>query len=78
MGYDLRSAYEYWLAKENEGFPSAVRLVRQLKSKAEGVDGEPRFVNNGDGTETVRFRIDNSVRSLGKNGFLRLAVSEDP
>ena len=52
MGYDLRSAYEYWLAKENEGFPSAVRLVRQLKSKAEGVDGEPRFVNNGDGTVT--------------------------
>ena len=52
MSFDLRSAYEYWLAKENEGFPSAVRLVRQLKSKAEGVDGEPRFVNNGDGTVT--------------------------
>ena len=52
MGYDLRSAYEYWLAKENEGFPSAVRLVRQLKSESATVDGEPRFVNNGDGTVT--------------------------
>jgi len=52
MSFDLRSAYEYWLAKENEGFPSAVRLVRQLKSKTEGVDGAPRFVNNGDGTVT--------------------------
>jgi hypothetical protein len=52
MGYDLRSAYEYWLAKENNGFPSAVRLVRQLKSKSENTDGEPRFVNNGDGTVT--------------------------
>ena len=45
--------------------------------KAEEVEYRGR-VNNGDGTETVRFRIDNSVRSLGKNGFLRLAVSEDP
>ncbi|MDE0570075.1 MAG: lamin tail domain-containing protein [Verrucomicrobiales bacterium] len=35
-------------------------------------------VNNGDGTETVRFRIDNSISSLGRNGFLRLVVSEDP
>ena len=52
MSFDLRSAYEYWLAKENEGFPSAVRLVRQLKSESATVDGEPRFVNNGDGTVT--------------------------
>ena len=52
MGYDLRSAYEFWLAKENEGFPSAVRLVRQLKSKSADNDGQPRFVNNNDGTVT--------------------------
>jgi len=52
MGYDLRSAYEYWLAKENEGFPSAVRLVRQLESKPEDTDGKPRFINNDDGTVT--------------------------
>ena len=52
MGYDLRSDYEYWLAKENDGFPSAVRLVRQNKLKAENIDGEPRFVNNGNGTVT--------------------------
>ena len=45
--------------------------------QAEGVEYRGR-VNNGDGTETVRFRIDNSVRSLGRIGFLRLAVSEDP
>ena len=52
MGYDLRSAYEFWLAKENDGFPSAVRLVRQLKSDSVSKDGQPRFVNNGDGTVT--------------------------
>jgi len=52
MGYDLRSAYEFWLAKENDGFPSAVRLVRQLKSDSADKDGQPRFVNNNDGTVT--------------------------
>lgn len=28
MAHDYRSDYEFWLAKENDGFPSAVRLVR--------------------------------------------------
>ena len=31
MGYDFREDYEFWLAKEDEGFPSTVRLVRTLK-----------------------------------------------
>ena len=52
MGYDLRSAYEFWLAKENDGFPSGVRLVRRLKGNSDRSDGEPRFVNNKDGTVT--------------------------
>lgn len=52
MGYDLRSDYEFWLAKENDGFPSAVRLVRQLKDKSTENDGQPRFVINDDGTLT--------------------------
>ncbi|KMP12646.1 hypothetical protein UR09_00630 [Candidatus Nitromaritima sp. SCGC AAA799-A02] len=71
MGYDLRSAYEFWLAKENDGFPSAVRLVRQLKSEAAGEDGEPRFVNNGDGTVTdkengLMWKADDSFLDLDK------------
>ena len=49
MSYDFRSDYEYWLAKENDGFPSAVRLVRDEKEEAE----DPEFVrieNKDDGT----------------------------
>ena len=35
MSYDFRSDYEYWLAKENDGFPSAVRLVRNDEEEDE-------------------------------------------
>lgn len=71
MGYDLRSAYEFWLAKENEGFPSAVRLVRVLKSDSVGEDGEPRFVNNEDGTVTdnetgLMWKADDSYLDMDK------------
>tara|TARA_B100000686_G_scaffold56627_1_gene60910 strand:- start:4439 stop:5353 length:915 start_codon:yes stop_codon:yes gene_type:complete len=30
MGYDLRDDYEFWLDKNNQGFPSSVRLVRSF------------------------------------------------
>ena len=35
-------------------------------------------INNGDGTETVRFQINNSVKSLGRSQLLRLLVKEEP
>ena len=38
MGYDYRSDYEFWLAKENEGFPSSVRLVRTIQKEGLGED----------------------------------------
>ncbi|MDP7551680.1 MAG: DUF1566 domain-containing protein [Nitrospinaceae bacterium] len=71
MGYDLRSDYEFWLAKENDGFPSAVRLVRQLQDAATLKDGEPRFINNGDGTVTdsetgLMWKSDDSYLELDK------------
>jgi len=71
MGYDLRSSFEFWLAKENDGFPSAVRLVRQLKPQSADEDGEPRFTNNGDGTvsdkETqLMWKADDSFLELDK------------
>ncbi len=49
MGYDYRSDYEFWLAKNNVGFPSAVRPVRIVKKKS-GLDYTERFQDNGDGT----------------------------
>ncbi len=52
-GYDFRSDYEFWLAKENDGFPSGLRLVRDLAESSE-MSVEERFVNNGDGTITDR------------------------
>ena len=71
MGYDLRSSYEFWLAKENDGFPSAVRLVRQLQDAAAPEDGGPRFINNGDGTVTdsetgLMWKADDSYLELDK------------
>ena len=49
MSYDFRSDYEYWLAKENDGFPSAVRLVRDDKHEEE--DSEfVRIEKRDDGT----------------------------
>jgi len=70
MGYDLRSAYEYWLAKENDGFPSAVRLVR-TPSRNKTAEGGERFVNNGDGTVTdhelgLMWKVDDSHLDLDK------------
>lgn len=70
MGYDLRSAYEFWLAKENDGFPSAVRLVR-TPSKESRPEGYARFVNNGDGTVTdselgLMWKADDSYLDLDK------------
>ena len=41
MSHDYRSDYEFWLAKENDGFPSAVRLVRD--ENAEDVE-DPEFI----------------------------------
>lgn len=49
MGYDYRSDYEFWLAKENDGFPSAVRLVRTVSAQS-ALEDTVRFVNNQDGT----------------------------
>jgi len=51
MGYDLRSDFEFWLAKENDGFPSAVRLVRNIVLERDP-DAPPRIVDNKDGTLT--------------------------
>ncbi len=49
MGFDYRANYEYWLAKENEGFPSGVRFVRSHKSQKELEKEKARFVNSGKG-----------------------------
>ena len=38
MAYDFRSDFEFWLAKENDGFPSAVRLVRDDIEEKEDPD----------------------------------------
>jgi hypothetical protein len=70
MGYDFRSAYEFWLAKENDGFPSAVRLVRTPTKNAHESDGV-RFVNNGDGTLTdnemgIMWKTDDSYLDMDK------------
>lgn len=70
MGYDFRSNYEYWLAKENDGFPSAVRLVRTAKKSK--LDSEViRFVNNTDGTVSdhdtgLMWKADDSYLDLDK------------
>ncbi len=49
MGFDYRANYEYWLAKENEGFPSGVRFVRSHKSRQEIEKEKKRFVDTGKG-----------------------------
>lgn len=49
MGYDYRSDYEFWLAKNNVGFPSSVRPVRIVKKKS-SLDYTERYQDNGDGT----------------------------
>lgn len=70
MGYDYRSDYEFWLAKENEGFPSSVRLVRTIQKKGLGED-EVRFIVNKNGTiddnETgLMWKADDSFLDLDK------------
>lgn len=50
LGYDYRADYEYWLAKENDGFPSAVRLTRYVAPVRTGEVGKDRFVDNGNGS----------------------------
>ena len=35
-------------------------------------------INNGDGTETVRFQINDPVKSVGRSQLLRLLVKEEP
>ena len=49
MGYDYRSDYEFWLARENEGFPSGLRPVRTITSEA-ALPPEERYVNHKNGT----------------------------
>ena len=41
MGFDYRSDYEFWLAKENEGFPSRTRkeIWDQYESRSPGMTG---------------------------------------
>ncbi len=49
MGYDYRSDYEYWLAKENIGFPSSARLVRRVTKKGR-LPHDQRYVDHKNGT----------------------------
>ena len=70
MGFDFRSEYDYWLAKENEGFPSGLRLVRKIGKKSEDGD-EERFIDNKDGTITdkvagLMWRASDSYLELDK------------
>ena len=70
MGYDFRSDYEFWLAKENDGFPSSVRLVRTIQKKGLG-EGEVRFNIHKDGTITdnetaLMWKADDSFLDLDK------------
>jgi hypothetical protein len=72
MGFDFRSNYEYWLAKENEGFPSGLRLVRKIGKNTESSESKAeRFVDNKDGTITDRvaglmWKTDDSFLELDK------------
>ncbi|MCF8721368.1 Lcl C-terminal domain-containing protein [Nitrospina gracilis] len=70
MGYDFRADYEYWLAKENIGFPSAVRLVRIVGDENKMPD-EERYADNGNGTITdqemkLMWKKDDSYLDLDK------------
>ena len=70
MSYDFRSDYEYWLAKENDGFPSAVRLVRNDEEK----DEDQEFIrinkrNDGtiiDNKTGLQWKADDSYMDLDK------------
>ena len=70
MSYDFRSDYEYWLAKENDGFPSAVRLVRNDEEE----DEDQEFIrinkrNDGtiiDNKTGLQWKADDSYMDLDK------------
>ena len=49
MGYDFRADYEYWLARENIGFPSGIRPVRSLTPETK-LSPEERYVVHNNGT----------------------------
>ena len=55
---------------------SVQRSLEFNEWQGEGTEYRGR-VNNGDGTETVRFRVD-SMEFFTRNGFLRLSVSQEP
>ena len=70
MSYDFRSDYEYWLAKENDGFPSAVRLVRNDEEKDEDQEFI-RITKRKDGTiidnkTGLQWKADDSYMDLDK------------
>lgn len=69
MSYDYRSDYEYWLAKENDGFPSAVRLVRDANEQEDC--GHVRIEKRDDGTlkdhkTGLLWKADDSYMDLDK------------
>ena len=71
MGYDYRSDYDFWLDKNNVGFPSAVRLVRTIRKSFDLEDGVVRFEDNSDGTISdnatgLMWKKDDSYLSLDK------------
>ncbi|QPJ60939.1 MAG: DUF1566 domain-containing protein [Candidatus Nitronauta litoralis] len=69
MGYDYRSDYEYWLAKENDGFPSAVRLVRTPGKNKATLNPEDRFQIHKNGTISD---FENNLMWKASDSFLDL------
>ncbi len=49
MGYDYRADYEFWLARENDGFPSGLRPVRNIEADGK-LPRDQRFIDNKNGT----------------------------
>lgn len=49
MGYDFRADYEFWMARENIGFPSGIRPVRTIISETQ-MPPEERYVHHKKGT----------------------------
>lgn len=49
MGYDYRADYEYWLARENDGFPSGLRPVRSITTEGSLLP-EERYQTHKNGT----------------------------
>ncbi|NIP99578.1 MAG: DUF1566 domain-containing protein [Nitrospinaceae bacterium] len=70
MGYDFREDYEFWLARENEGFPSGLRPVRSI-TQASQMDPEERYVDHRNGTVSdlqtgLMWKKDDSYLDLDK------------